>query len=327
MMRPADEILLTGGTGFFGRSLLRHLLDRAQNGLALAQVTVVTRSVDAFELSHPEFRGHNWLQLHQGDICDARTLPKNRRFSHVLHAAADSTRGPELTSLQRFDQIVAGTRNVLELAVACNAKRFLHTSSGAVYGPQPPAVDQMPEDQLSMPDPLDPANAYGVAKRAAEHLCTLYAASSGLQVVNARCFAFLGQDLPLDVHFAIGNFVRDALWGACITVQSDGSPLRSYMDQRDLAHWLIALLYQGGAGQAYNVGSDRPISVADLARLVRDVLAPDKGVRILGYAPGNAVRNIYIPSIRKARSELGLELSVPLEDAILNTARALRGQG
>ena len=162
-------------------------------------------------------------------------------FTHVLHAAADSTLGPQRSPLQRYDQIVDGTRNLLDFAVACGVQRFLLTSSGGVYGPQPEDMAKIPEDWLGMPDPLNPANAYGVGKRAAEHLCALYHATHGIDTVIARCFAFVGEDLPLDVHFAIGNFIRDALWAEEIIVGGDGTPLRSYLDQRDLAQWLFDL--------------------------------------------------------------------------------------
>lgn len=323
-MHSTDHILLTGGTGFFGRALLRHLLQRANQGEALPQVTVLSRSVAAFARACPEFQGLAWLHWHQGDVGEAASLPHGQAFSHVLHAATDSTLGPALAPLQRFDQIVNGTRHLLALAQACGAQRFLHTSSGAVYGPQPPELAQMPEERLSLPDPLNPANAYAMGKRSAEHLCALFAAAGTLQVVQARCYAFAGQDLPLGVHFAIGNFVRDALYAPAITVQGDGLALRSYMDQRDLAHWLWQLLYRGRSGEAYNVGSDQAISVGALARLVRDLLAPDKPVRVLGQGAAAAARNVnvYVPSIAKARLQLGLELRVPLEQAIRDMAAA-----
>lgn len=283
-------------------------------------VTALSRDPHAFLRAFPEFSKVSWLRWHQGDITSPDSLPNGTAFSHILHAAADSTPGPQLNPLQRFDQIVQGTRNVLDLAVRCQARRFLLTSSGAVYGAQPAQLERTPEDWLGMPDPLNPLFAYGVAKRAAEHLCTLYHDAYGVQTVIARCFAFVGPDLPMRAHFAIGNFIRDALRGDTITISGDGSPLRSYLDQRDLAQWLTTLLLHGRAGDAYNVGSDQAIRIADLASLVRDTLSSTAPVHIAGAPDARQHRNLYVPDITKAQTELGLRVTIPLRDAIAHAA-------
>ena len=320
-MSTATErnIFLTGGTGFFGRAILRYCMHLSHDHVPVPSLTVLTRSCTKFLEDYPEFLNHPWLSFHNGDILDPLSLPKRQEFTHVFHAAADSTHGPKLQPLDRYRQIVDGTRNLLDFTVATGARRFLLTSSGAVYGPQPPDLPALPEDFVGSPTLANPANAYGLGKRAAEHLCALYQDAHGLETVIARCFAFVGPDLPLDVHFAIGNFIRDALSAEAITVASDGTPLRTYLDQADLAHWLLTLLEQGRAGQAYNVGSDEVVSIAELSHLVRDLLAPDKPVRILGQATDTAGRNRYIPDIRKAQQELGLTVTVPLAEAIRRT--------
>ncbi|CAN1551015.1 WcaG Nucleoside-diphosphate-sugar epimerases [Burkholderiaceae bacterium] len=316
-------LLLTGGTGFFGKALLRHWADRERRGQVIPKVTLLSRDPNRFAEQHPSLVAHGWLHLVKGDVRDPASLPHGQAFTHVLHAATDSTTGPQLTPLQRLDQIVDGTRNLLDLAVTSGASRFLLTSSGGVYGAQPPDMEQIPEHCHTIPDPLNPVQAYSIGKRMAEHLCALYMQTHGLPIVVARCFAFVGPDLPLNVHFAIGNFIRDAIQAESITVQGDGSPLRSYMDQRDLAHWLLVLLSRGRAGQAYNVGSDHSVSIRDLAYTVRDLLAPGKQVHVLGVPDPVIARNRYIPSIVKARQELGLDISVSLENAIRFTAHAL----
>lgn len=328
-MRASWHILLTGGTGFFGRALLRTWQARFSISNPVPSVTVITRSPDVFLAQYPEFRDLAWLKLHRGDICKPDTLPHSMIFTHVLHAAADSTLGSMLTPLQRYDQIVNGSRNLLDFANACAAERFLFISSGAVYGPQPSYLQQIPEDWHGMPDPLNPVNVYGIAKRAAENLCALYGRTHGLQTVIARCFAFVGEDLPLDAHFAIGNFIRDALQHDQIVVKGDGKPLRSYLDQRDLAEWLLTLLQKGKSGLAYNVGSDQALSIAEIAHLVRDIVSPGKPVHIEGNCNGNSGRNLYIPSIRLAAEELGLAVKIPLDAAIKAAAegaeRRLKG--
>ncbi|QEA14486.1 NAD(P)-dependent oxidoreductase [Comamonas flocculans] len=314
------ELLLAGGTGFFGKALLRHWQAAHSRGDAALAVTVLSRDPGAFLRQHPEFAELSWLRFHAGDILVPASLPAGARFTHLLHAAADSTLGPQLTPLQRTTQIVDGTRHLLDYAVAQRIPRFLLVSSGGAYGPQPHDMARIPEDYLGIPDPLDAQSAYGVAKRCAEHLCALYAQQHDIEIVIARCFAFVGRDLPLGAHFAIGNFIRDALAGGPITVQGDGTPVRSYMDQRDLACWLEALLQHGRAGQAYNVGSDEAIDIAALAHRVRDLLAPGQPVRIAAAAT-QGLRQRYVPTIAKARAELGLELRYTLDDAVRETAR------
>lgn len=322
-MIPAT-IFLTGGTGFFGRSLLRTSLAEAVRAGSVARVTVLSRDPSSFLLRYPEFQQFPWLSFHTGDICDPSSLPWGAHFTQVLHVAADSVPGTRLTPLARYQQVVEGTRNILELAAAAGARRFLLTSSGGVYGPQPPDLAALAEDWPGSPDLRNPANAYSLGKRAAEHLCALYQDAYGLEVVIARCFAFVGRDLPLDAHFAIGNFIRDALRRDAIEVAGDGSPLRTYLDQDDLAHWLLTLLAEGRPGEVYNVGSDEVVTIAELAHLVRDLLAPDKPVRVRGQPQDASGRNRYVPDIRKARAELGLGVTIPLAEAIRRTGAAYR---
>jgi len=322
-MNSSQHIFLTGGTGFFGRSLLRFQINKYPKGKDCPTVTVLTRSSEKFLAQYPEFLSIPWLNFHTGDISEKNTLLHDKSFTHILHAAADSTLGPKLTPLQRYDQIVIGTRNILDLAVSCGVKRLLFTSSGAVYGTQPAHLDRIPEDFNGIPGPLNPQNAYGIGKRTAEHLCALYGQEFSIDTVIARCFAFVGQDLPLDVHFAIGNFIRDALWNDEIIVHGDGSPYRSYLDQHDLAGWLFTLLERGQGGQAYNVGSDEAITIKDLAHLVRDIVAPDKPVRILGEMASHKERNVYVPNINRIKKELGLDVRIPLEESIRKTAIAV----
>lgn len=310
------KLLLTGGTGFFGVSLLRHWHAMAQP----PEVTVLSRDPERFFRSHAVLARAPWLDWVQGDPADAHALARLRGpYSQVLHAATDSTLGPQRSPQQRFDQIVDGTRQILAWARSHGVRRFLLTSSGGVYGRLPEGMAAVPETYLGMPDPLDPNQAYGIAKRVAEHLCAL-AVTSGFEVIVARCFAFVGRDLPLTVHFAIGNFIHDALHAPAIHVQSDGSALRSYMDQRDLAVWLLAILERGRSGDAYNVGSPAAISIGQLAHTVRDLLAPGKPVHILGR-PSGGPPHVYVPDVGKAQQSLGLRLQFELDQALREAAR------
>ena len=310
------KLLVTGGTGFFGRALLRNWLRDEVCGVTVPEVTILTRSPNSFVERYPEFGSKSWLTLHKSNILDYESLPVDDFFTHILHAATESTVGPSLPALQRYDEIVNGTRNILDYAVKNNVKRVLLTSSGGVYGPQPDRLGKIPESYLGIPDPLDPLSAYSMGKRAAEHLCSLYNDRFGLESVIARCFAFVGEDLPLNVHFAIGNFIHDALYNQQINVAGDGTPVRSYMNQTDLARWLLCILDKGVPGRAYNVGSDQAITIANLAYLVRDTLSPSKRVVFKNTATTFQGRNVYVPDISAAKNDLNLDVTISLRESI-----------
>jgi dTDP-glucose 4,6-dehydratase len=210
---------------------------------------------------------------------------------------------------------------VLDGLAAAGCGKFLLLSSGAVYGDQPASTPALAEDAGLAGNPLSPANAYGEGKRIMEMLCACRTGKDLPAPVVARCFAFLGPHLP--GHLAPAQFLRDALTGGPIVLRSDGSAMRSYLYAADLAVWLLVLLARGCAGRAYNVGGAEAISVADLARTIRDTVAPGTRIDILGTDNG-APRHRYLPDTRRARADLGLEAWTPLPQAIERMADALR---
>ena len=165
---------------------------------------------------------------------------------------------------------------------------------------------------------MEPRSAYGEGKRAAELLCALYHQRHGLETKIARCFAFVGPYLPLDVHFAIGNFIRDAIAGGPIRVQGDGTPHRSYLYAADLAIWLWTILVSGEACRPYNVGSDHSVTIAEVARLVAEVAEHRVAIQI-ARQPAPGVPQRYVPNTARATKELQLSVRIPLSHGIQKT--------
>ena len=261
-----------------------------------------------FLANYPEFDNWRNLRFLAGDVRDFPFPPG--RFDLVIHAATDASakllaEQPE----EMHDVIVSGTRRMLNFAEQAQAERFLFTSSGAVYGVQPPELDRIPESF-----PCNPVTAYGRGKLEAEQLCI----DSGLLVLLPRCFAFVGPYLNLGIHFAIGNFLRDGLQGGPIVVQGDGRPFRSWLYAEELANWLWTILLDGASGRPYNVGSPECFSIAEAAKLVASCFEPAPHVEIRGKrSDGPAPR--YVPDVTRARQELGLTAAVPLREALRRT--------
>ncbi|MEZ2238919.1 NAD-dependent epimerase/dehydratase family protein [Microcoleus sp.] len=314
----SQRIFITGGTGFFGCWLLESLI-WANDKLGLnTSVVVLTRNIESFRLKAPHLAEHSAIQFQIGDVTSFE-FPTGE-FSHVIHAATEaSAKLNQENPLLMFETIVQGTRRTLEFAKLCQAKKFLLTSSGAVYGKQPSALTHIPEDYIGAPDPTHAQSAYGEGKRAAEMLCTLYGKQYGFETTIARCFAFVGPYMPLDAHFAIGNFIRDGLQGGPILVNGDGTPYRSYLYAADLAVWLWTILFKGKSCYPYNVGSDFDLSISRIAHLVAQVFQPQVEVIIAQKPLAGKEAERYVPLTNRALSDLGLKSMIGLDDAIKRT--------
>lgn len=299
MIPPADthnlagrHLFLTGGTGSVGRTLIDYLAEceAASGGL---RVTVLTRDPDAFAARHPAQANHRWLKLLRGDLTDLPTLPGD--ITDIVHAAADTHLDTGYADW--VEQIVGGTRTLLDASAKAGVGRFLLLSSGAVYGPQPESVAHIAEDYPGAPNPLLPGSTYGQAKRVAEQLCTIFRHERGIETVIARLFAFGSAHTPRDGPYALGNFVRAALSpdDAPITIMGDGRSVRSYLGGRDMAHALVIAL-TSATPAAYNIGSEEAVTIADLARRVALRLSPGRAVEIRGSADDRQ-RSRYVPDV------------------------------
>jgi len=310
----SGRIFVTGATGFFGIWLLESFAYANEHFGLGVELVGLTRNPDAFHSKAPHLTANPSIRLHRGDVRDF-SFPDGV-FTYVIHAGTTSS--APVPPLEMLDTIIQGTRHTLDFAVAAGAKRFLFVSSGAVYGKQPPGMTHIPETYEGAPDTMDPNSAYGEGKRAGELLCSLYHKQHGLETTIARCFAFVGPHLPLDAHFAIGNFIRDSMKGESITVK-DGAPYRSYLYAADLAIWLWTILFKGEYCHPYNVGSDQEITIADLAQTVASTVGGSVAPLPLSTLNLNTPVSRYVPCVERARSELGLNVKNELARSISST--------
>ena len=304
-------LFITGGTGFFGKWLLLSICKANDVLNANIKIHVLSRDPEKFLGSSPFFCERKELLWARGDILDFDL--KMISADYVIHAATEASvklnkENPKLM----YDTCVCGAKKIADW-VACepSIKRILFTSSGAVYGVIPPGVLHVKESFLPDKIPSIEENAYMCGKIESENIFF----NSISNVVIARCFAFSGPLLPLDGHFAFGNFIRDVLEGNSIQIQSDGSSLRSYLYASDLVTWLLTILLNGEERTSYNVGSENSVSIKELAQAISEIY-PQISYSVLGKRNHSQAINTYVPDTTRARIELGLTERFSLKKAI-----------
>lgn len=315
-----NSLMVLGGSGFFGKSIL----DAYRRGLLepwdVSLIYVVARHASSLQQTAPDLLGID-IQLMDIDISNCNNLPF---ANYVIHAAAttDASRYLSQPALERAN-ILSATTNYCQLAKKFHrSSKVVYCSSGAVYGQQDPLVYDLSEDddvgQIKKMDLVK--QDYAAAKRDGERFI-LDLGSSGCNVSIARCFSFIGPYLPQNQHFAIGNFIRDGLLGRPIKVKSDHAVYRSYMHSDDLVLWLMGIAQSANPqGSVFNVGSNEPILIGDLAIKIADYFRVQAIVPLIS----NARVDRYIPSTKKVNQQLGLKQVLHLDQAISQTVQAIK---
>jgi nucleoside-diphosphate-sugar epimerase len=307
-------LLIIGGTGFFGKSILDSYKRKQLVKWKIDKVIVMARNVNDFKKNYPELSSIG-VEFFNGDISTIDFLPE---ADFIIHAAASTDTSKYLHhSEEEKNNIIAGTLNYCKLAKKFHKNsRIIYCSSGAVYGYQPENLKFLKEtDNLGDISKLDDIKkSYALAKRDSENAIKDLA-KKNLNVVIARCFTFVGKYLPRDQHFAIGNFIADGINGQDINVKTDRLVSRSYMYADDLVEWLLTIADKSKPNcPIYNVGSDSEIEIRDLATITSQIFNVSLKTVEINIS---TIEDRYIPSIEKAKKELGLTNNYGLKESIL----------
>jgi len=305
------KIFLTGGTGFFGKWLLESFIYLNDVHKLNISVTILSRSPKKFTEDYPHFDNHENFVFIQGDVRSFSDI--SEAYDLIIHAATDASvelnkSNPELMR----STIMDGAKRVCDFADKVGCKRIIYTSSGAAYGPQPESLTHMPETFVDN-TLFNHNDAYASAKLESE---SYFKENAPCEVVIASCFAFAGPYLPLNGSYAFGNFINDVLNKRDIIIKGDGMAVRSYLYAADLVIWLLRILCRGDDREVYNVGSDEEISIK---RLACEISAGKVSVNIL--TKKSMSKNIYVPSINKAKLELNLRCYTSLNDMIFKSIK------
>lgn len=314
------DVLITGASGFVASWLIGVWIEAKLRCGGKGRLKLTCRRPSEVLNRFPELAGKTQVLIEQSDI---RTLSLNDGFdsTYVIHAATSASASlNEGDPFEMIDVIVEGTRNLMQVLSKSNVRRIVNLSSGAVYGKNCPTHEGFHESSMNGPDISDPLNAYHEAKRLAELIVSIGARKLGFSHVSLRLFTFLAPYLPLDTHFAAGNFLRQALRGEDIIVKSGGGSVRSYQYGSDLAKFVICSLTRTLHHPVYNVGSSTPITIGELANKIQKTINPLGKVIIQGT---DDLQNfsVYVPDTSRIEAQFGISNSVSLERAIIKTAK------
>lgn len=312
------KIFITGGTGFFGCWLLESFAwanDKMDLG---ASAFVLSRNPATFEKKAPHLYHHKSIKFLKGNITDF-VFPRGS-FSYLIHCSVyQQNAGQRENSISMTKEMIDGTMRILDFCAKAKVEKMLLVSTGAVYGKAPSHLKNIPEDFPVTLDPTTSKSIYHQVRHIMETLSVIYAEKNDFEAKIARCFSFIGPYLPLNGRFAVSDFILDTFSQNSITVKSDGKAVRSYLYMADLVIWLWTILFKGKNCRPYNVGSELPITIREVAEAFAEESVPPLPVSILKKPSQGAAPDYYVPDTTRARSELNLRQRITLSTAVKKT--------
>jgi dTDP-glucose 4,6-dehydratase len=313
-----EHLFLSGGTGILGTWLLELIkVLNDEHGFEI-RVTVYSRHARDFASRWPHLGQREYFRFEEGDIRYFTEFPSDIRY--IIHAAALTDRrllASQPSSVAEVNGV--GTMRILRAAnLLEDVRKFVLLSSGLVYGAQPwdlPRVDESFAGPLRCND----VNAvYAESKRFAEVVAQSAISETKIPLVTLRPFAFVGPYQSLQLPWAVTDFIRDSFTGGPIRIMGDGATVRSLMYASDFAFGVLAALTKGKARETYNIGSPEAVDLITLAKMITQSFTPVPEIRA-GLGQSGTDRNRLVPDICKAQSDIGLQVTVPLADAIQRT--------
>ncbi len=305
------RVLVTGGAGFIGSHLCDRLLALGHEVTALDNL--ITGSTDNIE----HLAGRRDFRFIHHDVTEYIFV--SGRVDFIFHLASPASPADYLAyPIQTLKVGALGTHKALGLARE-KGSGFLLASTSEVYGD--PLVHPQPEDYWGNVNPVGPRGVYDEAKRFAEALVFAYNRFHGLRTKVARIFNTYGPRMRAGDGRVVPAFICQALRGEDLTVFGDGSQTRSFCHVRDTVEGLLRLAWSGSSGPV-NIGNPDEMTVMEFARTILRLTGSRGGI-VHGPLPVDDPR-VRRPDISRARSELGWEPAVGLEEGLGETIAYFR---
>lgn len=307
------KILICGGTGFLGTWLTTTLLEANEKFDLNLRVTLISRDLKKSRIKL-RIENQDPVSIIEGDLTTKPSILNSLEgnFSHIIHAATPIVKQTGANDLDKMGKTTLLTsENLIQLASRMKeAPSLTHLSSGAVYGSQSTSDLRIPENS-EISGRIPEKSYYGRIKLESEELVALADSKGLLRGSNPRLFTFFGPHLVMDEHFAIGNFLRNALKGEKIQVKGNPLTTRSYLYPTDMVSWLLAVIVSPTM-KAIHIGSEIPLQMRELAEMVSNLV----GLNGVEYLSESDVVSNYVPETKRMRSMYNVSQTVNLEDGL-----------
>ena len=311
-MKP-KSLLIIGGTGFFGKSILKHLSINNCAYININKIFILSRGKLKLAIYNQKLKKKFKVIKINSNILTVKNLPT---VDYVIYAAI----------LKNYKNDNKAVNKYLDLAKKYHLKsKILYISSGAIYGKQSSSIVGFKENYLKFNNKISFKRGYKTeysnTKMKNEKSFRRFA-KIGAKVSIARCFSFVGEFLPRNSQYILGNFIKNILNNQNLNIKADYQIIRSYMYEEDLVIWLLKILNSSNKNcPIYNVGSDNAISIYKLATL----LAKKYNLNVDFYNIKISKKNFdkYVPNIKKAKKKLNLINNYSSIDAINKTINLL----
>lgn len=300
------EILITGASGFVG-AWIAAVLIHARETLDLNYgITLSIRNPEKF-LKVIKLETISNIKIIKGNLQETseQIILKNLKFSHVIHAATPTTSD---FSKELSDEILDGTRKLIDSVSRKNLPNFVHLSSGAVYGLD--ARKDLYFNEIETSPDLS-GWEYARCKIQIEDIVKQKTIEGAVLGGNPRLFTFMGPHLSIDNTFAIGEFVRKSINKERIFVSGNPKSSRSYMYPTDMVSWILAILIKPTLNPTH-IGSE---SACEMGKLAENVNYIFDGAGI-EFSLSTFPENHYVPKTSNTRKYYSLKETVELKNGL-----------
>ncbi|UGV31507.1 dTDP-glucose 4,6-dehydratase [Halopseudomonas aestusnigri] len=326
------KILVTGGAGFIGSALIRHIIQNSSQEVVNVDSLTYAGNLDSLKNIEKDPR----YSFEHADICDKEKIKhifEQHRPDAVMHLAAESHVDRSIDGPDQFIQTnIIGTYTLLDVSrqywctLTPEARlkfRFHHISTDEVYGDL-----ERPEDLFTETTPYAPSSPYSASKASSDHLVRAWSRTYGLPILITNCSNNYGP-----YHFPeklIPHMILSALAGKALPVYGDGSQIRDWLFVEDHVRALLTVLTTGKPGETYNIGGHnekRNLEVVEtICNLLDQLAATERSSALASYRelitfvedrPGHDKR--YAIDASKIKNELGWQPVETFDSGIRKT--------